>query len=791
MIYIHEFENGQKLFHIQTISTSYVMMVHQTGHLIQLHYGKRVEDSEHLLELYQNYATELGSSTLYDGLGKLTLDTAMLELSSFGKGDYRTPSIELEFNDGSRVSDFTYLEHIRHVSKNHPSGMPHIIEAEGVLETLEISLFDKVKNIEVKLYYTPVTQVDVIVRRLEVINHSNETVIIHKIHSFNLDFNHSKFELVTLDGLWIRERQINKGPLRPGVISIDSKKGASGANHNPFIGLLGQGTNEKRGDCYGFALIYSGNFSGNVEVSPYGMTRLQMGISDFDFRWKIESGASFDTPEAVMTYSKEGTNRMSQNFHSLINKHLIGEKWQNTPRPVLINNWEATYFDFNMAKLVKLAKVAKSVGIELFVLDDGWFKGRNDDKSSLGDWTCDMKKLPGGLKALSDRLKGLGLEFGIWVEPEMVSIDSDLYKAHPEWAIKLRDRTPSLGRNQLILDLTNPDVVDYLYESLVSVFEAADISYVKWDMNRNFSDLYSNYLEIDQQSEISHRYVLGLYELLERLTKTFPDILFESCSSGGNRFDMGMLYYMPQTWTSDNTDAVERYEIQYGTSIVYPPSTMGAHVSGRPSHQVLRSTPIETRFNVSAFGVLGYELDLTRLSSFDLKVIKKQIEYYKLHRMLFQFGTFYRHESPFDGNSMSWSVVSEDKHKFIAGHYQKLQKPNPPLETLELEGLHHKEVYGVQSRTQFQNVRDYGELINPYIPVKIKDGGIMQSVIGNRYLYKLEIQRATLPGDVLMNIGLRMYSQFSGTGIDEQTRNMGDFGSRLYLGVSLTQNNQC
>ncbi|MCD4713457.1 MAG: alpha-galactosidase [Clostridiales bacterium] len=482
MIYIHEFENGQKLFHIQTISTSYVMMVHQTGHLIQLHYGKRVEDSEHLLELYQNYATELGSSTLYDGLGKLTLDTAMLELSSFGKGDYRTPSIELEFNDGSRVSDFTYLEHIRHVSKNHPSGMPHIIEAEGVLETLEISLFDKVKNIEVKLYYTPVTQVDVIVRRLEVINHSNETVIIHKIHSFNLDFNHSKFELVTLDGLWIRERQINKGPLRPGVISIDSKKGVSGANHNPFIGLLGQGTNEKRGDCYGFALIYSGNFSGNVEVSPYGMTRLQMGISDFDFRWKIESGASFDTPEAVMTYSKEGTNRMSQNFHSLINKHLIGEKWQNTPRPVLINNWEATYFDFNMAKLVKLAKVAKSVGIELFVLDDGWFKGRNDDKSSLGDWTCDMKKLPGGLKALSDRLKGLGLEFGIWVEPEMVSIDSDLYKAHPEWAIKLRDRTPSLGRNQLILDLTNPDVVDYLYESLVSVFESADISYVKWDM---------------------------------------------------------------------------------------------------------------------------------------------------------------------------------------------------------------------------------------------------------------------------------------------------------------------
>lgn len=791
MIFIHEFKNGQKLFHIQTTSTSYVFMVHLTGHLIQLHYGKRIEDSEHLLELYQNFATELGSSTQYDIHNKLTLDTAMLEYASFGKGDYRTPSIELEFSDGSRVSDFTYLSHERHSTKNHPNGMPHIIEAEVPLETLEISLYDKVKNVEVKLYYTPVTSVDVIVRRIKLINHSDETVTIYKVHSFNLDINHSKFELMTLDGLWIRERQINKGPLRPGIISIDSKKGVSGANHSPFIGLLGRGTNEKNGECYGFSLVYSGNFSANVEVSPYGMTRLQMGISDFDFRWILEPDASFDTPEIVMTYSKEGINRMSQNFHGLINKHLISPRWQDTPRPVLINNWEATYFDFNMTKLVKLAKVAKDVGVELFVLDDGWFKGRNDDKSSLGDWTVDTKKLPGGLKALSDRLNGLGLEFGIWVEPEMVSINSDLYRAHPEWAIQLKDRSPSFGRNQLILDMTNPEVVDYLFESLSAVFDSASVTYVKWDMNRNFSDLYSNYLEVDRQCEISHRYVLGLYDLLSRLNTAYPDILFESCSSGGNRFDMGMLYYMPQTWTSDNTDAVERYEIQYGTSIVYPPSTMGAHVSGRPSHQVLRSTPIETRFNVSAFGVLGYELDLTRLSSFDLKVIKKQIEYYKSHRMLFQYGTFYRHESPFEGNSMSWSVVSKDQDKFIAGHYQKLQRPNPPLETLELEGLKPDGVYGVQSRNQYQNVRDYGELINPYIPVKIKDGGILQSVIGNRYLYKLEIQKATLPGDVLMNIGLRMYSQFSGTGIDEKTRNMGDFGSRLYLGVLLNQKNQC
>lgn len=791
MIFIHEFKNGQRLFHIQTMSTSYVIMVHNTGHLIQLHYGKRVEDSEHLVELYQNYATELGSSTLYDTSNKLTLDTVMLEIPTFGKGDYRTPSIELEFNDGSRVSDFTYLNHEIHFTKEHPDGMPHIIEAESPLESLEVSLYDRVKNFEVKLFYTPVPSLDIIVRRVKLINHSGETVIIHKAHSFNLDLNHSRFKLMTLDGLWIRERQINKGPLRPGTISIDSKKGVSGANHNPFIGLLGPGTNENSGECYGFSLVYSGNFSGNVEVSPYGMTRIQMGISDFDFRWKLETGASFDTPEIAMTYSKDGINRMSQNFHNVINKHLIGKKWQNTPRPVLINNWEATYFDFNMSKLVKLAKVAKEVGVELFVLDDGWFKDRYDDKSSLGDWTYDTKKLPGGLKALSNRLKGIGLEFGIWVEPEMVSINSDLYRAHPEWAIQLKDRTPSLGRNQLVLDMTNPEVVDYLFESLVSVFDSADITYVKWDMNRNFSDLYSNYLDVDQQSEISHRYVLGLYELLERLTKTFPDILFESCSSGGNRFDMGMLYYMPQTWTSDNTDAVERYEIQYGTSIVYPQSTMGAHVSGRPSHQVLRSTPIETRFNVSAFGVLGYELDLTRLSTFDLKVIKKQIEFYKMHRTLFQFGTFYRHESPFEGNCMSWSVVSEDQDKFIAGYYQKLQKPNPPLETLELDGLHRNKVYAVQSRIQYQNVRDYGELINPYIPVKIKDGGIMQSVIGNRYLYKLEVQRATLPGDVLMNIGLRMYSQFSGTGIDDKTRNMGDFGSRLYIGVSLNQKNQC
>ena len=784
MITIDLSENQRPLFHLQTNETSYVMTVSSTGHLIQLHYGARIQHTPYLRQLERNFTVGLGSSTAYSEKSALTLDAMRLEAPGYGKGDYRVPMVMLHMDRGERISDFVYEGYYHHQNKCSPEGMPHVRgthEGGTAADTLEIILREVGEPVTLHLYYTVVDTSNAIIRFNRIVNHGETAVEVRSLMSGSTDFEHASFECTSLDGMWIRERQVNTRPLRPGLFTIDSKKGVSGANHNPFLALKSPSADEHQGEVYGFALMYSGNHVCRVEVSPYSMTRVQMGISDFDFTWHLAPTESFDTPEMVMVFSENGFNGMSQAFHHLIETQVVGRKWRKKERPILINNWEATYFDFNERKLLRLAKEAKQLGIELFVLDDGWFKGRNDDKTSLGDWVCDEKKLPGGLKQLSQKIRQMGLAFGIWVEPEMVSPRSDLYKAHPEWAIGLPDRAPSLGRNQLILDLSNHEVVDYLYEAISRILIETEATYVKWDMNRNFSDLFSQTLTVHRQTAIAHLYVLGLYELLERLTLRFPEILFESCSSGGNRFDMGMLYYMPQTWTSDNTDAIERLEIQYGTSYVFPLSTMGAHVSGRPSHQVLRSTPLETRFNVAAFGLLGYELDLTRLSYYEKKVIAKQISYYKKHRALLQFGRFYRQSSPFEGNHCVWSVVSDTS--FIMGYYQKLQRPSPPLETVRLVGIAPNKVYEIESRKQFHQITLFGELINAYLPIKIKDGGILQSIVSNRTLYPAEQQRFTQSGDALTKVGMKLYAPFAGTGIDDQTMILGDFGSRIYHGI--------
>lgn len=786
MITIDEQVKESPLFHLQNDQSSTILLVHENGQLVNLHYGKRLNHSLNLRELYQNYSVQVGSSTCYESGSNLTLDTMLLEYPGYGKGDYRTPAYLFEYEDGTTTSDYIYYDYILHKHKINPSGLPHARndhEEANPLATLEIILKSRTRDVYIHLFYTPVPTANSIIRFTRVENLSSEIIKIKRLMSFSTDFSDASYDLLTLDGMWSKERGVNRSPIRPGIFNIDSKKGVSGANHSPFFALLRQYTTEHQGEVYGCSLIYSGNFDGKVEQSPYGMTRMQMGISDFDFEWLLKPGDTFDTPEAVIVYTDCGLNGMSHNFHTLVNEYIIHARWRKKERPILVNNWEATYFDFDEKKLLSLAKEAKRLGIELFVLDDGWFKGRNDDKTSLGDWISDPKKLPGGLERLSSKIAELGLAFGIWVEPEMVSPDSDLYRAHPEWAVSIPGIAPSLGRNQLLLDLTNPEVISYLYTALSDVFKRSKATYVKWDMNRNFSDLYSNYLDKTDARSFSHRYVLGLYELLQKLCEAFPEVLFESCSSGGNRYDLGMLFYMPQTWTSDNTDAVERVEIQYGTSMVFPLSTMGAHVSGRPSHQVLRSTPIETRFNVAAFGLLGYELDLTKLSPFDKKVIEKQIAFYKVHRALLQFGRFYRHESPFIENQTTWSVVGKDA--FIVGYYQKLQKPCPSLESVKLHGLDSERIYHVTNRKQFQNIAAFGELINPYIPINLKDGGILQGIVNNRYLYALEKQSFTQPGDVLMTCGLRLYAQFTGTGIDAKTRNIGDFGSRMYVGTGL------
>ena len=556
--------------------------------------------------------------------------------------------------------------------------------------------------------------------------------------SLQEDLPDSTFELVSFDGTWIRERHPNSRELSPGIFTIDSKKGVSSSDHNPFVILKRKDTSEEFGEAFGFSLLWSGNFEMSVEVNPHKLTRLLLGINSFDFSYRLEPHETFVTPEAVCSYTMNGLATLSHHFHDVINQHLIPLHWQHVDRPILLNNWEATYFQFTESKLLQLAKKAKKVGIELFVLDDGWFGKRDDDTSSLGDWTVHQKKIPSGLRKLVQKINHIGLDFGIWVEPEMVSPDSDLFRTHPDWAISHPKSTPSLGRNQLVLDLSNPLVRDYLVEVLSLLFESAAITYCKWDMNRNLSDLYSNYLPANRQMELSYRYTLGLYDILERLTKKFPKILFESCASGGNRFDMGMLYYMPQTWTSDNTDAHERQKIQYGTSFLYPPSTMGAHVSNSPNSQVVRSTSIETRFHTAMFGLLGYELDLTRLSPFDLFAMKNQIAFYKLHRHTLQFGRFYRRGNPFHDNEFLWISQNQETEEALVGLFQTKSNPNPGYQFFRLPMLSTHSSYHVTSRVQNHHLSLFGDLVKHALPIHLKAYSLPFAFLSARYKLKTE-----------------------------------------------------
>lgn len=767
----------QNVFHLNTQNTSYLMEVLPSGHLSHLYYGKGMKAQKSYDYLKHRFTTPVGNSTDYDLKYPYSLDTIPLELATAGKGDYKTASIGISYPDGSDISDFIYQTHQIIDGALTSKDLPLPFQNEDRVKTLIVNMVDQVKSIKLQLIYNLYFEKDIITRQVKVINESQETVEINKIMSFNMDFQSRQFDLISLDGKWIKERHINRHPLREGIFVIDSKRGVSSSTHSPFMVLLDKNATERQGQCYGYSLMYSGNHMGLVEVSAHDITRIQMGIQVEHFKWHLKPEDRFESPVAVMTFSDQGLNKMSHHFHHFINKNIISKQWQYKSRPVLINNWEATYFDFDEGKLKKLAKSAAQLGIELFVLDDGWFGKRNDDKTSLGDWLVNKKKLPKGLKSLSRAIHDLKMDFGIWVEPEMVSVESDLYKKHPEWAVMLKDRRVSFGRNQLLLDLSNPQVIDYLEESLTNLFKEANVQYVKWDMNRNFSDWYSNYLPAERQGEFHHRYVLGLYDLLTRLTETFPDILFESCSSGGNRFDLGMLKYMPQTWTSDNTDGYERQKIQYGTSLLFPLSTMGAHVSAVPSHQVLRNTPLETRFNVAMFGVLGYELDVTQLSKFEKKVIQEQIEFYKNHRKLLQFGQFSRLQSPFENNQMAWIVQGDDA---IVGHYQKLQEANGPLDLIYLQDLDLQSIYHVKARKQYMNIKAFGNMINHVSPVKMKAEGIVHTLVSQRYMFEMNGFENHIPGDVLMHAGLRLNQQFMGTGYDETVNHLGDFGSRVY-----------
>jgi len=691
------FDPSDKIFHLTTSASSYVFQVGPWGRLLHLGWGPRLARWDGAAALRPT--DRAFAPNPEPGQRELSLDTLPQEFPTAGGTDFRYPALRLRHTNGAVQADLSYTAHRILAGKPALSGLPcSYVEIQEEADTLEIDLVDAPSGLTVTLTYTAYRDRDVLVRSVRVRNQGSRPVELLSIQSLSLDFADSAFDLITLPGAWGRERALDRRPLHPGFQGVESRRGASSHQQNPFLALARPGTNETSGEVFGLSLVYSGNFSALAEVDQFASTRVQLGINPQGFTWRLEAGAEFQAPEVLMVRSSQGLGTLSRTFHELLGRRVARGPWRDRERPVLINNWEATYFDFDADRLLALADEAARVGVELFVLDDGWFGHRDNDKTSLGDWTVDRRKLPAGLDDLGSRLLDRGLTFGLWFEPEMVSVDSALYRAHPDWCLHTVDRTRSEGRNQLVLDLSRRDVQDHLVATLSKVLREAPISYVKWDMNRHQTEAGSALLPADRQGETQHRYMLGLYSVMERITSAFPAVLFESCSGGGGRFDPGILFYMPQAWTSDNTDAISRLEIQYGTSLVYPPSSMGAHVSAVPNHQVNRNTPLRTRYDVARTGAFGYELDLTKLSAEEKDEIEGQIREFKADRRLFQFGDFYRLCSPFEGNETAWMSVSPDKRDAVVTFVRTLSQANAPQTVLKLDGLDPGCTYNIDGR---------------------------------------------------------------------------------------------
>lgn len=682
-----QFHKSTKTFHLYNNYVSYIMCVLENGHLGQLYYGKKIRDKEDFSYLEEKAPRPM-SSYLYENDRTFSLEHLKQEYPVYGSTDYRHPAVELLQENGSRISDFQYVSHEIFRGKPQLSGLPATYtESEDEAETLCVTLRDSVTQVTLELLYTIFAFGGVIARSARFVNEGNQSLHLLTAMSLSLDLPDKDYVWMQLSGAWARERYVKNRPLEQGIVAIDSMRGNSSHNHNPFMVLKRPSATENQGAVIGFSLIYSGNFQIQAEVDTYDTTRVTMGIHPSGFDWKLAPGESFQTPEAVMVYSENGLNGMSQTFHHLYQKRLARGYWRDRPRPILNNNWEATYFDFNEERLLEIAKKAKECGVELFVLDDGWFGQRDSDHRGLGDWVENKERLPHGIAGLSRRIEELGLKFGLWFEPEMVNMDSDLYRAHPDWIIQTPGRTASHGRYQHVLDFSRPEVVDCIYQRMEKILSESKISYIKWDMNRSITECYSAALPADRQGEVFHRYILGVYDLYDRLTRNFPEVLFESCASGGGRFDPALLYYAPQGWASDDSDAVERLKIQYGTSMCYPISSIGSHVSVAPNHQVLRNTPLHTRANVAYFGTFGYELDLNKLTEEELSQVKEQVTFMKEYREILQFGTFYRLKSPFEGNETVWMSVSEDKKTALVGWYRVLNQVNGPYTRVQLQGL--------------------------------------------------------------------------------------------------------
>ncbi len=690
------FDTGTQIFHITTENTSYVMRLKSDYILEHLYYGKKLDNIKGIgfraVESgigfsSRNYETE----SMFDNL---STDHVMQEYTFFGSADIRKPSFHARYADGSRITKMKYTGHEIYDGKKQLDGLPATYDGEnGAVQTLEITMRDELTGLELVLSYSAFEKHDAIARSVRAVNRGNSPIDINAIMSMNMDMKDEGFELIHLVGSWARERHIERKPLMSGTMKLESRRGSSSHHHSPFFALAKKETTEESGEVYGFSLLYSGNFEAGIEKDTYNTIRAFMGINSFDFNWLLDKGESFTAPETIMIYSCRGLTDMSQKFHRLYRKNLARGKWRDKERPILINNWEATYFDFDEEKILRIAEKAKSAGIELMVLDDGWFGKRNSDDCSLGDWTENREKLPHGIDGLAEKIEALGMKFGLWFEPEMISPDSDLYRAHPDWCLHVANRGRSEQRNQLILDLSRDDVCEYIISFLADMLKKAKISYVKWDMNRNMTEVGSALLPPERQAEVSHRYMLGLYRILETITSEFPDVLFEGCSGGGGRFDAGMMYYFSQYWTSDDTDAAERLYIQYGTSMVMPTAFMGAHVSAVPNHQTQRVTPMKLRGDVAICGQFGYELDITKMNDEEISEVKEQIALYKSVREIIHNGNMFRLVSPFESNRTAWEFVSEDKKTAVLCRYVIRTAPEQEPERIKMRGLNGSKNY--------------------------------------------------------------------------------------------------
>lgn len=689
---------SNRLFHLQTKHTSYVFHVIEDGSLGQLYYGPKIPFKDDYANLNTREEHDC-TNTRTDEDVEFQAELLKQEYAGLGKGDYRYPAFQITYPNGSRTSEFQYRDYELKDGKARLTGLPSTFaDDSNDSQTLTVKLADG--DLELQLHYTVFADEDVIVRSTTFINHG-KTVFLNRALSAQLDLPDANYDFIQFAGSWSRERHLHRSHLRPGTQSISSLRTASSHQENPFFMLARPHTDNNQGAVFGFNFVYSGNFLDSVEVDQFDTTRVLIGINPDEFGWKLNSGDSFQTPEVIFSYTDNGFNALSQQLGAFYAQHLINPHFAHQERPILINNWEATFMDFTEDKLMPIVERAKELGIEMFVLDDGWFGHRDDDRSSLGDWFVDEKKFNHGIAGFAKRVHDLDMKFGLWFEPEMISIDSKLYQTHPEWMIKTPGRGQTPGRHQFVLDMSRQEVVDYLFGLMSHIIQDAKLDYIKWDMNRNITEMYGADLPADQQLEFSHRYILGVYDLYDRLTKAFPDVLFESCASGGGRFDLGMMYYAPQAWCSDDTDAVERIKIQDGTSYGYTPSMWGAHVSAVPNDQVGRLTSIDMRAKVAYFGAFGYELDVTELSDEEQATIKQQVAFYKQYRKLFQFGTFYRLETPdTSDNVYGWETVSPDKQTAIGMRYQILNGADPAYIRYYFKGLDPERHYTVNDGSE-------------------------------------------------------------------------------------------